>query len=349
MSVGVFGINYRLASSKDRETVIDFFCRLSEERKFSGSSVLLVTCNRAELYFCTNVEYSSLLSEFQKEIHFLGLRMCWENNRCTDDEALPLGYIHFGLDCYTHLFKVVAGCDSVVLGETEIQGQVKRAYAQTIKKGRIPSALHYLFQKALKEGKAFRSGKVLQGGQVTTEAVVYSLLEHKALDAKIVFVGYSTINCKIASFFRRHGRSNFIFCSDSVSSARSVKIISRRQLSFFDNYEVVVFGTTTDFSQTPNLLEGLFSFPERIIVDLSVPSVVSLGRGSKGAKFFDMEVINSKIYSLSMSKEGLEKKKLAEKFLALSAEKYWNFFLERVSGQSVGSYNLTYEEEVVSC
>ncbi|WP_213318822.1 hypothetical protein [Chlamydiifrater volucris] len=348
MSVGVFGVNYRLASSRDRETVIGFFCRLKERQQFLGPSVLLITCNRAEIYFSSDTERSSLLLEFQKRFHHLGVYVNW-GGESQGEEDLPCGYLHLGLDCFTHLFRVVAGCDSVVLGETEIQGQVKRAYTQTIKKEKIPSVLHYLFQKALKEGKRFRSTNLLKEKQVTTEAVVHSLLEGIPLDAKTIFVGYSTINCRIASFFRRRGRSNFIFCSESINSAKKEKIIPRKLLSFFDDYEVVIFGTTADFSQTPMLLGGLFSLPGRIVIDLSVPSVVSNNRHLDKRNFFDMKAINDKIRTFSLSENADDQKNLAMEFLDFSAEKYWNFFLKRVSGQSTRSYGLSYEGEVVTC
>ena len=82
-------------------------------------------------------------------------------------------YSYFGVDCFSHLTRVTLGLDSAIIGETEIQGQVKLAYENTSDYHPLPEALHFLFQKSLGISKKLRSELQLGRGMPN--------LEHAAL------------------------------------------------------------------------------------------------------------------------------------------------------------------------
>ena len=115
----MLGINHKLADLKLRELL----AKASQRRFGAGISthgshhfILLSTCNRTEIYFCSDdlaATHTYLLSILRNEV---------------DEEFDQKLYSYFGRDCFHHLARVTAGLDSAIVAETEIQGQVKKAY-----------------------------------------------------------------------------------------------------------------------------------------------------------------------------------------------------------------------------
>src|SRR5207244_4328762 len=128
----------------NREAIARAAQSLSGEKGifFQHPIVVLSTCNRTEIYFSAEnlaEAHSDLLAHFRKQI---------------EEPFEHRLYSYFGIDCFAHLCRVASGLDSAILAETEIQRQVKVAYAA----GRVlPSCLHYIFQKALKVSKGMRN------------------------------------------------------------------------------------------------------------------------------------------------------------------------------------------------
>ena len=106
------------------------------------------TCNRTELYLVAAdaVEAESLA---------LGVLAREADIRLT--ELVPSLYSHRASDSARHLFRVAAGLDSMILGEAEIQGQVKRAYELALVEGATGPVLNRLFRGALICGKRART------------------------------------------------------------------------------------------------------------------------------------------------------------------------------------------------
>ncbi len=91
--------------------------------RYGCEAVVLSTCNRVELYLARAEAPlaldADLLAEFLAEFHGL-----------PSAEIVPHLYQHRGPDAVRHLFRVTASLDSLILGEGQIGGQVKRAYEQ---------------------------------------------------------------------------------------------------------------------------------------------------------------------------------------------------------------------------
>jgi glutamyl-tRNA reductase len=108
----------------------------------------LSTCNRTELYVVA-------AEPVEAESHALGLLAREADIRLTE----LLGHIYSlrGPEAASHLFSVTAGLDSMILGEAEIQGQVKRAYELALVEGATGPILNRLFRGAIAAGKRARS------------------------------------------------------------------------------------------------------------------------------------------------------------------------------------------------
>lgn len=136
-------------------------------------AVAISTCNRTELYLVaadTVVAESAALSVLARQA----------DRRPT--ELADSLYSLYGLDVAEHLFSVAAGLDSMIVGEAEIQGQVKRAYELALVEGMTGPICNRLFREALAAGKRVRTETGVGRSRVSVASVAAELAEH-GLDA----------------------------------------------------------------------------------------------------------------------------------------------------------------------
>jgi glutamyl-tRNA reductase len=110
-------------------------------------ALVLSTCNRTEIYawVLDPVAASSQIRLFLEDLKDLPIG--WTEQR---------GHVIVGDDVIRHVFQVTAGLDSMVLGESEIQGQVRKAYKESAAMSAVGPHLHGLFRWALEAGKRVR-------------------------------------------------------------------------------------------------------------------------------------------------------------------------------------------------
>ena len=213
MQIGILGINHKSADLTLREKFAKACARLfgTECSLYALFSwVLLSTCNRTEIYF---------QSEDPTDTHTYILNALRNEIREEFEHRI---YTYFGSDCFFHLARVTAGVDSALIGESEIQGQVKRAYEDA---DRLSPELHFLFQKALKIGKDIRSNaQFMQNALSIEEAVLNAIAEHlpALTQPKILLVGLSEINYKILLRLRQQGIGTITLCNRSDQKAEWV-------------------------------------------------------------------------------------------------------------------------------
>ncbi|RJX22748.1 MAG: glutamyl-tRNA reductase [Ammonifex sp.] len=149
----VIGLNHRTApvSVRERFSFSEGQSRdLIEElmaKPGVASAVIVSTCNRTEFYMFFTKEIARTAV-----IEVLSRRAGMEFN-----ELRRYLYVHTENNCVRHLFQVVAGLDSMILGETQILGQVKDAYQLSKQNDATGSFFNALFQHALAVGKRVRT------------------------------------------------------------------------------------------------------------------------------------------------------------------------------------------------
>ena len=111
-------------------------------------AVAVSTCNRTELY---------LVTADAVEAESAALRVLSREAGIRPTELLGAIYSLRGKDMVEHLFSVAAGLDSMIVGEAEVQGQVKRAYELALVEGATGPVSNRLFRDALAAGKRARS------------------------------------------------------------------------------------------------------------------------------------------------------------------------------------------------
>jgi glutamyl-tRNA reductase len=129
----------------------------------------LSTCNRTELY---------LVTADTVEAESLALGMLSRGSDLRPTELLGHLYSLRGAEAAGHLFRVAAGLDSMIVGEVEIQGQVKRAYELALVEGATGPILNRLFRGALAAGKRARSETGISERGLSIPSVAVELAQH---------------------------------------------------------------------------------------------------------------------------------------------------------------------------
>jgi len=129
-----------------------------------GEAAAISTCNRTELYLVVT-------EAVEAENVALGALSRQAGIRPT--ELIESLYSYRGIEAARHLYRVAAGLDSMILGEAEIQGQVKRAYELALVEGATGAILNRLFRGALAAGKRVRGEtRIGEGGISVPSAAV---------------------------------------------------------------------------------------------------------------------------------------------------------------------------------
>jgi glutamyl-tRNA reductase len=154
VSVVVIGLNHRTVPLEllERMTVSDAHLAKALAdlvgRDHVPEAVVLSTCNRTEIYASVERFHAAYqdVRDFLSDVSYLSV-----------DAFSDHLYAHYDADAAGHLFTVASGLDSAVLGESEIQGQVKHAWERARAEGTTGAALNMLFRHAVEVGKRVRT------------------------------------------------------------------------------------------------------------------------------------------------------------------------------------------------
>ncbi len=129
-------------------------------------AVAISTCNRAELY---------LMASDTVEAESAALGILAKQAEIRPTELTASLYVKSGVEAVRHLFGVAAGLESMIVGEAEIQGQVKRAYELALLEGATGPITNRLFREALAAGKRVRTETSVGRSRVSVSSVAVEL------------------------------------------------------------------------------------------------------------------------------------------------------------------------------
>ena len=129
-------------------------------------AVAISTCNRAELY---------LMASDTVEAESAALGILAKQAEIRPTELTASLYAKRGTEAVRHLFGVAAGLESMIVGEAEIQGQVKRAYELALMEGTTGPITNRLFREALEAGKRVRTETAVGRSRVSVSSVAVEL------------------------------------------------------------------------------------------------------------------------------------------------------------------------------
>ncbi|HCT5075586.1 TPA: glutamyl-tRNA reductase [Vibrio cholerae] len=220
MSLLAIGINHNTASVELREKVAFGPEKLSLAlNQLSTSShvkggVILSTCNRTEIYCDVRSASKNKVIEWLSQFHQVSL-----------DELKPSLYVHEEQAAIRHLMRVACGLDSLVLGEPQILGQVKQAYAEARENHAVNPATEKLFQKAFSVAKRVRTETEIGGSAVSVAYAACTLAKHifeSLADATVLLVGAGETIELVAKHLARHHCKRMIVANRTRERALSL-------------------------------------------------------------------------------------------------------------------------------
>ena len=193
-----------------------------------AEGVVISTCNRVEFYVAAE----------DRETGLDILQAYLAEGR--DAEEVKYLYQKCGDEAKSHLFALVCGLDSMVLGETEIFGQVKRAYQQAMEAGATKGFLNRLFQKSFAVGKRVRTQTRIQMGATSVGNVAVDLAEKifgKLKGSHVMIIGAGETSRLVAQSMMSRGASELTVTNRSIERAQSLADELNGEVVPFDSWE----------------------------------------------------------------------------------------------------------------
>jgi glutamyl-tRNA reductase len=195
----------------------------------ADEAVILSTCNRVEIYAATPLDPAHAFAE---------LKQFLKSARAVEDVVGDEIYTLAEPQSLRHLFKVASGMDSMVLGETEILGQIKDAYELAHTHKHTGARLNKAFQRAFHVAKHIRTHTSIQRGSVSVASVAVELAEKifSALaDRNVLVIGAGDTSEKVARALVSRGAKNIVIASRTLERAEALtREFSGRAVPFDD-------------------------------------------------------------------------------------------------------------------
>jgi glutamyl-tRNA reductase len=301
MNIFVIGLSHHSAPVELRERFAFAEAKIPEALKslresgIAAEAVILSTCNRVEIYAATPLEPARAFAELKKYLARWGEILSSPNQNTTKSglEGLSPHPNGLGDTLYTlaepqslhHLFKVACGMDSMVLGETEILGQLKQAYALAHHHGHTGARLNKAFQRAFHVAKHIRTETNIQRGSVSVASVAVELAEKifsSLGDREVLVIGAGETSEKTARALLSRGARSIIVANRSHDRAVALaKEFGGRAVQFddwageFQKIDIAISSTSAphhilDRAKLELLMKARQQRP-LLLIDIAVP------------------------------------------------------------------------------
>jgi glutamyl-tRNA reductase len=207
----------RLAFSAERlaEALMQLTQERVEQAALFSEAAILSTCNRVEIYGITSGEDATAdLAVFLAAFHGLNAA-----------ELAPHLFTHSGPEAAAHLCATAAGLHSIVLGESQIQGQVRKALEAAQQAGSAGPALTTLFRQALTAGKRVRSETTLGQGAASVSQAGVELARQRLGDlrgCRVLLVGSGKVSELAAQNLRANGAGELLVLNRTFAHAQQL-------------------------------------------------------------------------------------------------------------------------------
>ncbi|MDT7546923.1 MAG: glutamyl-tRNA reductase [Actinomycetota bacterium] len=220
MSVLIVGISHRSApvSLLERVTVgvgtgSDVLAQLRTAGPVAEAAVL-ATCNRVEVYTDTDGFHAGVAAVTDLLARLSGVPL---------EELSPHLYVHWEAQAVLHLFTVAAGLDSMVVGESQILGQLRRSYAAARDGDSAGRELHELFQRALRTGKRAHAETGIDeaGRSLVTVALSHAADAIGPLEGRTaLLIGAGSMSALSGATLRRLGIGRVVVANRTLEHAK---------------------------------------------------------------------------------------------------------------------------------
>ena len=205
-------------------------------------AAIVSTCNRTELYAST--------PDAEGLVRWLA-----QHRGLTAEELRPYLYLHTAEAAAHHAFRVASGLDSMVLGETQIVGQIKDAVRAAEASGTLGTLLNTLFQKTFSTAKAVRSQTGIGANSVSMAAAGVRLAEQifpSLQELHVLFIGAGEMIELVATHFAAQKPASITIANRTLARGAALAerfggtaIILQDLPSYLPKFDVVVTSTAS--------------------------------------------------------------------------------------------------------
>ena len=299
--VGLISINYKIAPLNIREK---FYFDNSEKIVFNNllkkkvgveGLIIISTCNRTEIYF----EFENHVGQEKKFLHTI-VKELVEFKGYKDSLSPYLNNVTGSYDVANHLFRLVSGLESMIIGEFQIVEQLKDSYYFSKKHKMLGPILGRMIQKSLETGKYIRTNTDIGRGAVSVSyaAVEQITKKYDLSESNFLCVGLGeTSKLSIRHLHQKNIKKIKITNRTESKSNNFCKELGYEFVKFenfkneIKNCDVVIFSTSSkETLLNKSDLDKIMSSRENklLLVDLSVPRNLS----SDLYDFENVDIIN---------------------------------------------------------
>ena len=300
MNLFCIGLSHHTADVATREQFTGSATTESIVRQTGcAEALLLTTCNRVEVYAVSDRRVST------DEI----ARCLIRKANSDPHHYAPPFYRYEANKCAHHLFRVASGLDSMVVGESEILGQAKKAYESARESGAVGPYLHRLFQRAFRVAKQVRTHTEIARGAVSVGSVAVDLAQRifgKLTDCKVLVLGAGETSERTARALVSRGVSDIRVSNRSADRANELaQAVGGCAVVPFNEWmvqcrevDILITSTASEMPLlTPDKLAPMLR--ERVdrplfIIDIAVPRDVDPSANEMdGVYLYDIDSIRS--------------------------------------------------------
>jgi glutamyl-tRNA reductase len=244
-------------------------------------AIVLATCNRVEVFAEVDRFHGGVVDVS---------RVLARQAGATVEELSPYVTVHYEDQAVAHLFTVAAGLDSMVVGETQVLGQLRAAYALAQDEGTVGRALHPVAQRALRVGKRVHSetGIDRAGASLVSAALDRAESRLGPLDGRVALVvGAGSMGALAATTLARRGAAVTVSSRTAASALRLADNVGGRVAELADlpaglvaaDVLVTCTGASGIVVGTDVVSAAMQQRTERqlVVVDLALPRDVAPG------------------------------------------------------------------------
>jgi len=285
--------------------------------------VILSTCNRVELY-ATTEDLAAGITELE---NFL----C-QFHEINQETLLPYLYIYKDKEAIGHLFSVACGLDSLILGETQILGQLKSAFIEANSIGFVDGYLETIFNAAITFAKRIHQTTGICEGKVSIGSLTIDFIKEKlgSLSGKdILIIGVGKVSELVLKYLRDEKPKVIFIANRTFEKAKELASRIGASAVRFDKLpqlvkraDIVISATLSPhFIIKKETLNGLIS-RKLLIIDLAVPRDVDPRvRQIENVELFDLEGLSS-IVQKNLEKKRIEAEKI-KKLIEQEVDLLW--------------------------
>lgn len=288
MELICLGLNHRTAPVEVRERFAVSESKLGEaaglllELEGVAEGVVISTCNRTEYY--------AVATDPDAGLAILREHFKTQAGAVLGPEHL---YERSETEVAWHLCRVVSGMDSMVLGETEVFGQAKRAYKAALDAGHTSGQMNKLFQRAFAVGKKVRTATGIQIGQTSVGSVAVDLAEKifgHLRNSRVMVIGAGEMSRITAQSLLSRGARSIFVANRSYDKAEALAKELNGQAVRFDDWQIVLQEVDVVISSTGapraimdrkhvEMVRRKRKFRPLFMIDIAVPRDIDPGVG----------------------------------------------------------------------